>query len=133
MVADPVAAVLRDLTFEQKLSLLHQAVPALPEHGLTAFHTGAEAAHGVAWEGLATVFPQPVGLAASWDPELLRRIGAVVGTELRAKRATNPEIGLNAWAPVVNPLRHPRWGRNEEGFSEDPWLTAELAGAYAAG
>lgn len=133
MVADPVAAVLRDLTSEQKLSLLHQAVPALPELGLTAFHTGAEAAHGVAWEGLATVFPQPVGLAASWDPELLRRIGAVVGTELRAKRATNPEIGLNAWAPVVNPLRHPRWGRNEEGFSEDPWLTAELAGAYAAG
>lgn len=133
MVADPVAALLADLSTEEKLTLLHQAVPALPRRGLAAFHTGAEAAHGVAWEGLATVFPQPVGLAASWDVDLLRRIGEVVGTELRAKRAADPGIGLNAWAPVVNPLRHPRWGRNEEGFSEDPWLTAELAGAYAAG
>jgi beta-glucosidase len=133
MAADPVAALLARLSIEEKLALLHQAVPAMPQHGLAAFHTGAEAAHGVAWEGLATVFPQPVGMAASWDRELLRRIGTVVGTELRAKRATNPDLGLNAWAPVVNPLRHPRWGRNEEGFSEDPWLTAELAGAYAAG
>ncbi len=133
MAADPVAALLAELSIEEKLALLHQAVPAMPRHGLAAFHTGAEAAHGVAWEGLATVFPQPVGLAASWDRDLLRRIGAVVGTELRAKRAGNPDIGLNAWAPVVNPLRHPRWGRNEEGFAEDPWLTAELAGAYAAG
>ncbi|WP_152364352.1 glycoside hydrolase family 3 C-terminal domain-containing protein [Microlunatus speluncae] len=133
MVADPVAALLAELSVEEKLALLHQAVPALPRHGLAAFHTGAEAAHGVAWEGLATVFPQPVGMAASWDRDLLRRVGAVVGIELRAKRAANPDIGLNAWAPVVNPLRHPRWGRNEEGFSEDPWLTAELAGAYAAG
>ncbi len=133
MGADPVAVLLAELTVEEKLALLHQAVPAMPRHGLAAFHTGAEAAHGVAWEGLATVFPQPVGMAASWDRDLLRRIGEVVGTELRAKRAGNPDIGLNAWAPVVNPLRHPRWGRNEEGFSEDPWLTAELAGAYAAG
>ncbi|GAB3763633.1 beta-glucosidase family protein [Microlunatus parietis] len=133
MVADPVAALLAELSVEEKLALLHQAVPALPRHGLAAFHTGAEAAHGVAWEGIATVFPQPVGMAASWDPELLHRVGDVVGTELRAKHAADPGIGLNAWAPVVNPLRHPRWGRNEEGFSEDPWLTAELAGAYAAG
>lgn len=133
MAADPVAALLAELSLEEKLALLHQAVPAMPRHGLAAFHTGAEAAHGVAWEGEATVFAQPVGMAASWDRDLLRRIGTVVGTELRAKRATNADIGLNAWAPVVNPLRHPRWGRNEEGFSEDPWLTAELAGAYAAG
>lgn len=132
-MADPVAAFLAELSVEEKLALLHQSVPAMPRHGLDAFHTGAEAAHGVAWEGLATVFPQPVGMAASWDPGLLRRIGAVVATEVRAKRATNGDQGLNVWAPVVNPLRHPRWGRNEEGFSEDPWLTAELAGAYAAG
>jgi beta-glucosidase len=101
--------------------------------GLPRFHTGSEALHGVAWLGTATVFPQPVGLAATWDPELITRIGAVVGTEQRAKHAADLSVSLNVWAPVVNPLRHPRWGRNEEGYSEDPHLTAELATAHARG
>ncbi|WP_210414907.1 beta-glucosidase family protein [Microlunatus elymi] len=132
-MADPVTELLGRLTSAEKLSLLHQSAPAIDRLGLAAFNTGGEAAHSVAWRGTATVFPQPVGLAATWDPELLRRLGAVVGTELRAKRLSDPSIGLNVWAPVVNPLRHPRWGRNEEGLSEDPWLTAELATGYARG
>ena len=136
-VARPMAVRARDLlarlTLAEKIALLHQHSPAVARLGLAAFHTGSEAAHGVAWLGTATVFPQPVGLAATWDTDLLTRIGTVVATEQRAKHAADPGVSLNVWAPVVNPLRHPRWGRNEEGFSEDPYLTAELAGAYAHG
>lgn len=132
--ATPAAtALLARLALDQKIAMLHQHAPAIEALGLAAFHTGAEAAHGVAWLGPATVFPQPVGLAASWDEDLIRRVGTAVGLELRGKKATDPGVGLNAWAPVVNPLRHPLWGRNEEGFSEDPHLTATLAGAYCAG
>ncbi|RCK69665.1 beta-glucosidase [Desertihabitans brevis] len=128
-----VRELLGSLSTEQKVAMLHQHQPALPEHGLADFHTGQEALHGVAWIGEATVFPQAVGLGASWDADLLERVGAVVGTELRAHHAKDPAVGLNAWAPVVNPLRHPGWGRNEEGLSEDPHLTAELATGYARG
>lgn len=121
------------LTRAEKVAMLHQRGPAVERLGLRAFTTGAEVLHGVSWLGLATVFPQPVGLAATWDPALLTRVGTVVGTELRAKHAADPHVSLNVWAPVVNPLRHPSWGRNEEGYSEDPYLTAELATAYARG
>ncbi|MBZ2196295.1 glycoside hydrolase family 3 C-terminal domain-containing protein [Ruania sp. N2-46] len=113
--------------------MLHQASPAVERLGLAPFTTGAEVLHGVAWLGRATMYPQPVGLAAAWDPDLLRRVGTQVGTELRAKQAADPAVSRNVWAPVVNPLRHPLWGRNEEGYSEDPHLTAELAAGYALG
>ncbi|WP_258723895.1 glycoside hydrolase family 3 C-terminal domain-containing protein [Cellulomonas sp. NS3] len=135
--AQPFPARARDLlarlTLDEKVALLHQHAPAVDRVGLRAFHTGAEVLHGVAWLGVATSFPQPVGLAATWDAALLTRVGEVVGTELRAKHAADPAVSLNVWAPVVNPLRHPLWGRNEEGFSEDPHLTAHLATAYARG
>ncbi len=134
--ADPLArarALVARMTPDERLAHLHQHAPAVPRLGLAAFRTGTEALHGVAWLGTATVFPQPVGLAATWDPDLLRRVGAAVGTEVRARHAADPAVSLNVWAPVVNPLRHPRWGRNEEGWSEDPHLTATLATAYARG
>ncbi|WP_265521909.1 beta-glucosidase family protein [Oerskovia flava] len=117
----------------ERLAMLHQCAPAVERLGLRAFRTGTEALHGVAWLGRATVFPQPVGLAASWDPDLVRRVGDAVATEVRAHHAADPTVSLNVWAPVVNTLRHPGWGRNEEGFSEDPHLTAELGGAYTRG
>ncbi len=133
-LGDLVETVLASLTDDECIQLLHQRNPAMEGAGLPAWHTGAEALHGVAWLGKATVFPQPVGLAAAWDPELLRRIGDAVATELRATRAADPDgVSLNVWAPVVNPLRHPLWGRNEEGYSEDPHVTAECAVAYASG
>ncbi|WP_458780037.1 glycoside hydrolase family 3 C-terminal domain-containing protein [Arthrobacter sp. D3-16] len=127
------ARILGTLSLDQKVAMLHQHAPAVPELGLESFHTGAEAAHGVAWLGPATVFPQPVGMAATWDADLIERLGEATGRELRGKKAEDSSVGLNVWAPVVNPLRHPLWGRNEEGFSEDPHLTAELAGAYCRG
>ncbi|WP_315097804.1 glycoside hydrolase family 3 C-terminal domain-containing protein [uncultured Cellulomonas sp.] len=126
-------ALLDQLTPAERVALLHQHAGPVPRVGLGPFRTGTEGLHGVAWLGTATTFPQPVGLAASWDADLLERVGAVVGTEVRAKHAADPTVSLNVWAPVVNPLRHPRWGRNEEGFSEDPHLTAHLATAYARG
>lgn len=131
--ADKADLLLSQLTLEEKVAMLHQWSPAVERLDLPAFRTGSEVLHGVAWLGEATVFPQPVGLAATWDPELAERIGAAVAEELLAKHAADPSISLNVWAPVVDPLRHPRWGRNEEGFSEDPHLTADLATGYAQG
>ncbi|WFE40335.1 glycoside hydrolase family 3 C-terminal domain-containing protein [Micromonospora sp. WMMD998] len=126
--------LLARLTVPEKLGLLHQWQAPVPRLGLPAFRTGTEALHGVAWLGEATVFPQALGLAASWNPDLIRAVGAAAGDEVRAKHRADPQrVGLNVWAPVVNPLRDPRWGRNEEGWSEDPWLTGHLATAYARG
>ncbi len=122
------------LTLAEKIALLHQHQPAIPRLGLEAFVTGTEALHGLAWLGPATVFPQAVGLASTWNPELVRAVGAAVGDETRAFHHKNPaQAGLNVWAPVVNPLRDPRWGRNEEGYAEDPLLTATMGIAYAGG
>ncbi|GAA1621720.1 glycoside hydrolase family 3 C-terminal domain-containing protein [Actinoplanes couchii] len=145
----PLAARVDDLvgrlTLDEKISLLHQYQPAIPRLGIGLFKTGTEALHGVAWssdhgaggakiDATATVFPQAVGLASTWDPELIKRVGSAVGDELRGFHVQNPQVwGLNAWAPVVNPLRDPRWGRNEEGYSEDPLLTGAIATAYGDG
>ncbi|TCC00309.1 beta-glucosidase [Micromonospora zingiberis] len=129
-----VDALVAQLTLPEKIGLLHQWQAPVPRLGLPGFRTGTEALHGVAWLGPATVFPQAIGLASSWNPELVRAVGAAAGDEVRAKHHADPhQVGLNVWAPVVNPLRDPRWGRNEEGWSEDPWLTGRLATAYAEG
>jgi beta-glucosidase len=147
-VADPtakVAALLTRMSTAEKIAFLHQHQPAVERLGLAAFHTGCEALHGVAWIGRATVFPQAVGLGATWDRALMRRVGEAVSTEVRAFRQDpaaaqgsdiaekHTMVSLNVWAPVVNLLRDPRWGRNEEGYSEDSYATAELAAAYCRG
>jgi beta-glucosidase len=121
------------LTTDEKVAMLHQHSPGVPRLGIAPFHTGAEALHGAAWNGVATVFPQAVGLGATWDPDLVAAVGAAVGEEVRALHRRDPAVSLNVWAPVVNPLRDPRWGRNEEGYSEDPLLTARMAVAYCQG
>ncbi|MFF7489811.1 glycoside hydrolase family 3 C-terminal domain-containing protein [Streptomyces luteogriseus] len=125
--------LLSRLTLEEKTAFLHQFAPAVERLGVAAFRTGQEALHGVAWMGPATVFPQAVGLGATWNPELVRRVGDVVSREVRAMRAKDDRVGLNVWAPTVNLLRHPLWGRNEEGYSEDPKLTSAIATAYTHG
>jgi beta-glucosidase len=138
---DPALAVhkrvddlLERLTLDERIAMLHQYAPAVPRLGLAAFRTGTEALHGVAWLGPATVFPQAVGLGATWDPELVRHVAEAVSVELRAfHHHRAPNAGLQAWAPVVNLLRDPRWGRNEEGYSEDPVHTARLAVAFCRG
>ncbi|MCO1576944.1 glycoside hydrolase family 3 C-terminal domain-containing protein [Crossiella sp. SN42] len=137
--------LLRRLTLPEKVSLLHQYQPAIPRLGVRSFKTGTEALHGIGWTtdkstggsvvtAAGTVFPQAIGLASTWNPELVRQVGAVVGTEARGYHAENPDVwGLQLWAPVVNLLRDPRWGRNEEGYSEDAHLTGVLSTAYGKG
>lgn len=139
-------ALLAELTVPEKVAFLHQHQPAVARLGLERFLTGCEGLHGVAWIGKATVFPQAVGLGATWDRELVRRVGEAVSTEVRAfsQDTANalensgqfekpPQVTLNVWAPVVNLLRDPRWGRNEEGYSEDPYATAQVATAFCRG
>ncbi|MFE2053981.1 glycoside hydrolase family 3 C-terminal domain-containing protein [Streptomyces sp. NPDC059446] len=121
------------LTLDERIAMLHQFAPAVERLGVGPFRTGQEALHGVAWMGPATVFPQAVGLGATWNDDLVRRIGEAVGNEVRAKRAQDDRVGLNVWAPTVNLLRHPLWGRGEEGYSEDPALTSAIAVAYTRG
>jgi beta-glucosidase len=121
--------------------MLHQRSPAVPRLAVAEFHTGTEGVHGASWRDHrgtgqvlpATVFPQPPGIAATWDPELARAIGRATGREIRALHDEHPLISLNVWAPVVNLLRDPRWGRNEEGYSEDPLLTALMGTAFCQG
>jgi beta-glucosidase len=133
--------LLRRLTDDEKIAMLHQRSPAVPRLGLAEFHTGTEGVHGATWRDFhgtgktlpATVFPQPVGLAASWDPRLAHDVGRATAREIRALHDAHPLVSLNVWAPVVNLLRDPRWGRNEEGYSEDPLLTARLATAFCRG
>ncbi|GAB3797163.1 glycoside hydrolase family 3 C-terminal domain-containing protein [Humibacter antri] len=132
-LAERARDLLARLTRDERIAMLHQAAPAIERLGIRRFHTGCEALHGVAWLGTATTFPQAVGLAATWDTELLEKAGEVTSIEVRAKRAADPSVGLNVWAPVVNTLRHPGWGRNEEGYSEDPQLTAHFGAAYSRG
>lgn len=144
-LATRIDDLLSRLTADEKISLLHQYEPAIPRLGIGVFKTGTEALHGVAWstdyddngavvKADGTVFPQAVGLASTWDPALVKQVGTAVGQEARGFNAENPTLwGLNLWAPVVNLLRDPRWGRNEEGYSEDPYLTGQLATAYGHG
>jgi len=122
------------LTLEEKLNLLSQDQAAVPRLGIRAFKTGTEVLHGVAWLGEATVFPQAIGLGSTWNPGLMRRIGEAVSGEMRGFAFRDPERhGLNVWSPVVDLLRDPRAGRNEEGVSEDPCLTGRMSVAYSAG
>ncbi len=125
--------LLSRLTPDEKTAFLHQFAPAVERLGIAAFRTGQEALHGVAWMGPATVFPQAVGLGATWNTDLVRRVGEAVSKETRAMRARDDRVGLNVWSPTVNLLRHPLWGRNEEGYSEDPKLTSAIATAYTRG
>jgi beta-glucosidase len=137
--------LLTRLTPAEKISLLHQFQPPIPRLGIPAFKTGTEALHGVAWStdrdnngavvtAGGTVFPQAIGLATTWDPALIQRVGAAVGDEARGYNMLNPRVwGVQLWAPVVNLLRDPRWGRNEEGYSEDARLTGAIATAYGHG
>ncbi len=133
------------LTLDEKVSLLHQYEPAIPRLGVQPFKTGTEALHGVAWStdihnkgavvtAKGTVFPQAVGLASTWNPDLIKKVGAAVGTEARGYNSIDPDVwGVQLWAPVTNLLRDPRWGRNEEGYSEDPYLTGAISTAYGSG
>ncbi|MFC5911705.1 glycoside hydrolase family 3 protein, partial [Streptacidiphilus monticola] len=138
-LAERVEDLLSRLTPRERIAMLHQYAPAVPRLGVAEFRTGTETLHGVAWLGPATTFPQAVGLGATWDEDLIHAVAEAVSLEQRAFHHHRPPVlgtgrtSLQGWAPVVNLLRDPRWGRNEEGYSEDPLLTARLATAFCRG
>ena len=121
------------LTLEQKVSLMQNGSPAIPEFGIKAYDWWNEALHGVGRAGLATVFPQAIGMAASFDDALLYDVFTAVSDEARAKSAqysANGGLrryqGLTFWTPNINIFRDPRWGRGQETYGEDPYLTSRM-------
>lgn len=121
-------------TLEEKVGLMLQYQVAVERLGVNAYKHGTEAAHGMAWLGEATGYPQPIGLGCTWDTELIERIGSAIGDEARGFYKRNPEInGLTLWAPTVDMERDPRWGRTEEAYGEDPVLAGKLAAGLAKG
>jgi beta-glucosidase len=144
--AQPLDARIHDLmgrmTLAEKVSQLSAGTPAIPRLGIPAYHFGNEALHGLCSAGVATVFPQVIGMAATWDAPLIRAEGDVISTEARAKHNdyvanhhgdSGHFYGLTFWAPNVNIFRDPRWGRGQETYGEDPFLTAQMALAFVHG
>jgi beta-glucosidase len=121
-------------TQDEKIELMMQYQPAVDRLGVKPYKHGTEAAHGVAWLGEATSFPQPIGLGCTWNTELMKQIGSAIGDEARVFYQRNPAVnGLTLWAPTVDMERDPRWGRTEEAYGEDPYLTGELAASLVQG
>lgn len=132
--------LVNQMTVEEKASQLRYDSPAIERLGIPAYNWWGEALHGVARAGVATSFPQAIGMAATFDTELIHRAGDVAATEGRAKyNALSAENdrdiykGLTFWSPNVNIFRDPRWGRGQETFGEDPYLTSRMGVAYVEG
>src|SRR5262249_11559553 len=114
---------------------------AIPRLGIPAYNWWSEALHGVARNGNATVFPEPIGLAATFDAPLVKEMGTAIGIEARVKfnQAGGPRDdhgisqGLDFWSPNINIFRDPRWGRGQETYGEDPFLTGKMGSAFVQG
>ena len=137
------------MTLEEKVLQMQSTAPAIPRLGVPAYNWWNEALHGVA-QGRATVFPQAIGLAATWDTDLMYRVADIISTEARAKyndALTHPTpsgsealmtlpgrtAGLTYWSPNINIFRDPRWGRGQETYGEDPFLTGRMGVAFVTG
>ena len=128
------------LTLDEKISQLMSASPAVERLGVPAYNWWNEALHGVARAGRATVFPQAIGLAATWDQKLMLRVATAISDEGRAKHnefvrrgKRNIYQGLTFWSPNINLFRDPRWGRGMETYGEDPYLTGKMAVQFIRG
>jgi beta-glucosidase len=128
------------MTLEEKVSQMRDHAPAIPRLGVPKYDWWNEGLHGVAFAGYATNFPQVIGMAATWDTDLVHIMGETVSTEARAKyneamRNDQHEtfFGLTFWAPNINIFRDPRWGRGQETYGEDPFLTSRMGVAFVSG
>jgi beta-glucosidase len=129
------------MTLEEKAGQLRDVAPAIPRLGVPRYNWWSEGLHGVARAGNATVFPQAIGLAATWDAPLIHDVADVISTEFRAKYVervgadggSDKYRGLTVWSPNINIFRDPRWGRGQETYGEDPYLTARLGVAFIHG
>ncbi len=128
------------LTLEEKISQMMNKSAAIERFGIPAYDWWNEALHGVAYAGVATVFPQAIGMGATWDTNLMHNVASVISDEARAKY--NDAIkrdfrkrfyGLTFWSPNINIFRDPRWGRGQETYGEDPYLTSRLGVAFVRG
>jgi beta-glucosidase len=141
-VSERVDDLIGRMTLEEKTSQLVNQARAIPRLQVPAYDWWSEALHGVARNGIATVFPEPIGLAATFDAPLIHDMAVVIGTEARAKhnqairaRGGSSAImeGLDFWSPNINIFRDPRWGRGQETYGEDPFLTARMGVAFVTG
>jgi beta-glucosidase len=136
-----VQDLLSRLTLEEKLGQFIHPVVGIPRLGIPAYNFWNEGLHGVGRNGRATVFPQVIGMSATWNPDLIKAVASATGDEarakfhetLRAKGETYLYQGLTIWSPNINIFRDPRWGRGQETWGEDPFLTGELGSAFVRG
>ena len=134
------AELVSKMTLEEKASQLRYDAPAIERLGIPAYNWWNEALHGVARAGTATVFPQAIGMAAAFDPEMMEEIGAAIAEEGRAKYNVQSAHGdrgiykgVTFWSPNVNIFRDPRWGRGHETYGEDPYLSGRLGVEFIKG
>jgi beta-glucosidase len=134
------ADLVERMTLEEKVSEMMNSSAAIPRLHVPAYDWWNEGLHGVARAGYATMFPQAIGMAATWNAPLLKDVGTVISTEARAKnnealRHDNHSIyyGLTFWSPNINIFRDPRWGRGQETYGEDPYLTAQMGVNFVEG
>ncbi|MBE5863983.1 MAG: hypothetical protein E7295_14245 [Lachnospiraceae bacterium] len=134
--------LLGELTLEEKLHMLSSGSAGVERLGIPTCYLGGEAAHGVEARNdqngvgtpdFTTSFPQPIGMSSSWDQEAIQAAGEIVGKEARIAYYRHPRGGISRWAPTVDLLRDPRWGRNEEAYGEDPVQVGGMAAAYVRG
>jgi beta-glucosidase len=129
------------MSLPEKVSQMLNECPAIPRLGMPAYNYWSEGLHGVVGNGRATVFPQAIGLAATWDTHLMYRVATAISDEGRAKYHaalkrngyTLQLQGLTFWSPNINIFRDPRWGRGQETYGEDPFLTGEMGVAFVRG
>lgn len=135
-----VTDLMRRMTLREKVGQMMYQAPAIERLGIPTYNYWNECLHGVARNGNATVFPEPIGMAASFDPELLHTVADAISTEGRAKYEDSSSRGergiyqgLNFWTPNINIFRDPRWGRGQETYGEDPFLTSRMGVAFITG
>jgi len=128
------------MSLREKISQMGNEAPAIERLGIPQYNWWNEALHGVARAGIATVFPQAIGLASTWNPDLIYRMAEAISDEARAKHHEAVRkgeralyTGLTFWSPNINIFRDPRWGRGQETYGEDPYLTARLAVKFVQG
>ena len=135
-----VDALVRAMTLEEKVNQMENHAAAIPRLGVPEYDYWSEGLHGIARSGYATLFPQAIGLAATWDVPLQRQVADVISIEARAKyqQAIRDNLhsiyfGLTIWSPNINIFRDPRWGRGQETYGEDPFLTSRMGVAFVEG
>lgn len=131
-----VKDLLSRLTIEEKAGLMSNHMAAVPRLDIGEWYVGAEVARGYVSRNPdepTTVFPQPIGLSGTFDTELMEKAGLAAGKEARVLNKRHPSGHLMLWGPTVDLCRNPLWGRNEEGYGEDPFLTGEMSAAYTKG